>query len=111
MALLTDHESKLYVPVATSGIETQESSVPLLPVAVICCPSSGDLLNSAVQEEWKVDTIASLYCCECNFAKYCMFLNISPFQISATCYWSAGRRNMWFDRYASLTKKVKLFRE
>lgn len=55
--------------------------------------------------------IALLYCCECNFAKYGMFLNISPFQISATCYWSSGRRNMWSDRHASLTRKVKLFRE
>lgn len=40
-----------------------------------------------------------------------MFLNISPFQISATCYWSWERRNMWFDRYASLMRKVKLFSE
>lgn len=58
-----------------------------------------------------MDTIALLHCCECNFIKYCMFLNSSPFQTSATCYLSSGRRNMWFDRYASLTRRVKLFRE
>lgn len=34
-----------------SGVETQESSVLLLPVALIRYPSLGDLLNSSVQEE------------------------------------------------------------
>lgn len=33
------------------GLRLGESSVPLLPVALIRHPSLGDLLNSAVQEE------------------------------------------------------------
>lgn len=34
-----------------SGVGTQGSSVPLLPVAPIRYPSLSDLLNSSVQEE------------------------------------------------------------
>lgn len=34
-----------------SGVESSESSVPVLPVALMHYPSLGDLLNSTMQEE------------------------------------------------------------